>query len=457
MRATPMIVDHQTLRELAVLSDVDEQGGLLALLDHTATRGGHECLRRRLREPLSDRSELCATQEAVRYLMTQPRSSWVPVRQQTFDGADWYLKSRYSGVSSKSALGQAVESYWVRFRVPEMHKTLVGGLSALQSIVASIAALTALRPPDQCPPLLDGMLDVLRRTLAAAPEIAMLARSRPVSMLRAPTVFSLDVALREMHRTDMRQAIDILYELDALMSLAEATRRHGWIMPEIADGDRTRLEFEGLYHPFVNHAIRNSITLDGHGRVAFITGPNMAGKSTFLKACGLAVLLAHLGTGVPADRMVFTPVERLMSSLNAEDSARLGYSSFVGEIRRVREIVAPLVKGSTTVALLDEPFKTTNVLDARDATRALVHALASSSSCITLIASHLADLGPELDGQNGVQLVHFAGRLHDGEPVFDFRLRPGVSDQRLGMILLQKTGLLRILTELSEPPRSHTS
>src|SRR5690606_21268670 len=120
----------------------------------------------------------------------------------------------------------------------------------------------------------------------------------------------------------------LAYELDALVSMADTTHKLGYVIPEVLDGP-TRLHATGLVHPQVKNAIPNDVALDQQNRLLFLTGPNMAGKTTYLRAVATALYLGHLGMGVPAARFSFTPVDRLFSSISISDDVHTGTSYFL--------------------------------------------------------------------------------------------------------------------------------
>lgn len=108
--------------------------------------------------------------------------------------------------------------------------------------------------------------------------------------------------------------------------------------------------------------------------MCFVTGPNMAGKSTFLKAVAIAVLLAQAGCGVPASSMEFAPAGAIFSSVNIVDNVNAGESFYLAEVRRIAALARALHENGSVLAIVDEPFRGTNVPDAAEATLAIVYA-----------------------------------------------------------------------------------
>jgi DNA mismatch repair ATPase MutS len=227
-----------------------------------------------------------------------------------------------------------------------------------------------------------------------------------------------------------------------MWSIGVATAENGWSYPTTG----TRLQARGLVHPFLRgDGVSNDIDLNDAVRVCFVTGPNMAGKSTFLKAVAIALLLGHIGCGVPARSMEFRPVGTLFSSVQIADNLSAGESFYLAEVRRIRSLAAALREHGSLVAVIDEPFRGTNVHDAAEATLAVISRLLEHDGALVFVASHLAEIVPAFVNDRRVRLLHFAADVSSDEPAFDYRLREGISTQRLGMVLLKREGVLELL------------
>jgi DNA mismatch repair ATPase MutS len=202
----------------------------------------------------------------------------------------------------------------------------------------------------------------------------------------------------------------------------------------------------GLFHPFLGRdAVPNDLHFDDRVRVCFVTGPNMAGKSTFLKATAVAVLLAHTGSGVPAISMEFVPVGTVFSSVQIVDNLTAGESFYLAEVRRIGALAVALADHGSAVAVVDEPFRGTNVHDAAEATLAVITRLAAHPAALVLVASHLGEVVPAILDDPRIAFLYFAADMAGDQPRFDYRARKGVSEQRLGMTLLRQEGVLDCL------------
>jgi DNA mismatch repair ATPase MutS len=181
----------------------------------------------------------------------------------------------------------------------------------------------------------------------------------------------------------------------------------------------------------------------------FLTGPNMAGKTTFLRSLGVALYLAHLGMGVPARLFRFAPCQSLITALNISDDIHGGVSFFRAEAIRMKAIADAINAGRRVVALVDEPFKGTNVKDAMDASWLVLESFAEAPDCLFAVSSHLIELGEALLDTRCVVCRRFEAVELEAGLTFDFTLRDGVSSQRLGMRVLEQEGLVARLRDRS--------
>ncbi len=241
---------------------------------------------------------------------------------------------------------------------------------------------------------------------------------------------------------DLAQVFEALGELEALCSLAALA--HGdpsTTFPEIAEPG-TPFEAEAVAHPLLMPAIRvaNDLALGGPGTALIVTGSNMAGKSTLLRAVGLDVALALAGGPVCATRMRLSPV-RLRASMRAEDSLAHGASYFHAELTKLRTVIIDADGEPPVFFLLDELLRGTNARARHLGARAVVlHLLARHAT--GLVATHdvaLASLEQEMGDR--VDNAHFTDVIVDGEMTFDYQLRPGVVRTSNALHLLRLAGV----------------
>ncbi len=261
------------------------------------------------------------------------------------------------------------------------------------------------------------------------------------------TLWDLHVLLRlERWNAEVGQglgdALEALAQLEALCGLATLLHQDpSAALPELL-ADETPFAAEALAHPLLppDARVANDVRLPRTGSVLIVTGSNMAGKSTLLRAVGLNVALAFAGGPVIARSLRSSPV-RLRASMRIDDSLQRGASYFHAELMKLRTVVEDAAGRPPVFFLLDELLRGTNARARHIGARAILrHLLERGAS--GLAATHdiaLADLEHELPGR--VVNVHFTDVLRDGEMVFDYRLRPGVVRTSNALRLLAMAGI----------------
>ncbi|RPJ85113.1 MAG: hypothetical protein EHM13_02070 [Acidobacteria bacterium] len=435
--ATPSI-DAATLRDLEVLSTTSRGGTtLLALVDRTRSRVGQRCLRQFLQAPATSAEEILARQQAHRAI-----ASAAERYRRILDGADtdgterylssnWQLPTEHPGVVQVGAV--AFRFGWRKAYLSDV----AGGQARVASLLGAAMELRANLDAG----LLQRLRDVFEAILEA-PDVQELTRLSTRTSAGGRTAF--DQLARGEGKSQLDELVAAVGTVEAMWSLAVDTEEHGWSYPRPS----SHFIADALYHPFLGaNSVANNVNCDDHVHVCFITGPNMAGKSTFLKAVALSMLLAHVGAGVPAKSLEFPPVGTIFSSVNVSESLSAGESFYLAEVRRIRALALALQRGSA-FAILDEPLRGTNVYDATEATIAITTRLAARNDVLVLIASHLAEVVPAMTDDRRVLLLHFAADTSGEQPRFDYRLRDGMSAQRLGMTLLRQEQVLALLGDV---------
>src|SRR5262249_43208802 len=156
------------------------------------------------------------------------------------------------------------------------------------------------------------------------------------------------------------------------------------------------------------------------------------------------MILAHAGCGVPATSIRFPVGGSAFSGVQIVASLTGVKTFYLAEVRRIKALAAVLHDGAPTLAVVDEPFRGTNVHDAAEATLAVITRLAEHPRALVFVASHIAEIAPSMVSDSRIRLLHFAADTAGGPPTFDYRLREGVSTQRLGMTLLHQEQVLEL-------------
>jgi hypothetical protein len=235
----------------------------------------------------------------------------------------------------------------------------------------------------------------------------------------------------------------VVGELEALSAIATYTYEHpADPFPEVIDRPAV-FEAEGLVHPLLSGAtgVANDVRLGRENpHVIVLSGSNMSGKSTLLRAVGLNVVLALAGAPVRATRLTLSRLA-IGATLRIDDSLQEGHSRFYAEILRIRHIVSDARAGTPLLFLLDEILHGTNSHDRRIGAEAVVRALVDAGA-IGIVTTHDLAL-TELTGELGTRAanMHFEDRLEHGRMVFDYRMRPGIVEHSNALALMRAIGL----------------
>ena len=274
--------------------------------------------------------------------------------------------------------------------------------------------------------------------------------------LNVLTLWDIHVLVRlerwkNRHGAALRGWMTALGRADALSALAGLAHAHpDWAFPEIADGQpdgSPRLEARGLGHPLLapEIAIRNDVSLGPPGSLLLVTGSNMSGKSTLLRAIGANVILAGAGGPVCAEAMAL-PVADLRTSMRIRDSLEEGISYFMAELKRLKAVcdAASEANERPVLYLLDEILQGTNTAERQIAARRILRHLLDQRA-IGAVTTHDLTLADAEDLKERAVLVHFRESLEAGKadaPIeFDYRLRPGLATSTNALRLMEIMGL----------------
>jgi hypothetical protein len=247
-------------------------------------------------------------------------------------------------------------------------------------------------------------------------------------------------------RDILLNGLSAMAELEALCSLAcFSAEQSVACYPQPAE--KTSLTIQDGRHPLLltQDAVANDVHLTSDQRTWVITGPNAAGKSTFLRMVGVNVLLAQTGAAVPAAEMTWSPV-RLITDVRIRDDLARNESYFLSEVRRLRRLVLDGEKDTPILGLIDEPFRGTNSQERTAAGLALLEHLTDSPN-LFLIATHEELLAQAAAHIGSAHNYHFQEYLQDGGVRFDYRLRPGPATTRTALRILEQEGYPKALLE----------
>jgi len=442
-------VDKQTLDDLDLVGRF-KAGSIFQVFDRTHTRGGSQLLESMFLHPLSDAEAINTRSSIFQYFQT--RAAIFPVDKQQCDEVEEYISGAASRTLPGSALNIGSKKLLQLIGSDQQYELIHSGI---QSLIRWLHTL-------------HGFFDQLSSGLHEYPyretieEIRIIFRNTGLKKLMAEQrdaplpigkIIQYDRLLRHSHQQDIRRIMEVLYEIDVYITVSSIAEERGLacaLAVPFTDGEN-RIDIVSLYHPQVTGAISNNIRVDHERNLIFLTGANMAGKSTFMKAFGTAIYLAHMGFPVAAAGMTFSVQDGLYTSINVSDNLNMGYSHFYAEVLRVRRAAEEVSLGKNLVIIFDELFKGTNVKDAYDATVAVTEAFANNRNCTFMVSTHIVEAGQTLQQRcHNMVFTQFPTVMENGRPAYTYKLQPGISSDRHGMRIITEEGILEIIRGRSE-------
>lgn len=437
-----LVLDDQTFQDLEIFESEMEGGSLFDFCNHTRNHKGAGVLRARMRRPFSSPARIIAAQESVAFLKDNLHLFERLPTFATTDLVENYIHGILPLVVSNNAVEFFLDMMDIRFGDYVRYHRIMAGVETASSFIQVLRVITQAPDLVSPPGELAGLLEEMR-ALLAAPGFSLIT-GRKTWKMWPWTVLRIDQVFRIHEKETLFRLLRLTYEVDALLAMAITTRKHGLVMPVLAK-ESLHVEAEGVVHPLVEKAVANPVSLDQVRRLLFLTGPNMAGKTTYLRASAIAIYLAHLGMGVPARTFRFTPAQRLFSSISLADNLSMGVSFFRAEALRIKAIAEALAMGYRVIAIMDEPFKGTNLKDALDASLAILLRFADREDNLFMFSSHLIEMEDRIKDLEQVSCSHFEAEENDGPLRFEYTLRQGISSQRLGMRVLSEEGIFDLL------------
>lgn len=471
--------------------DLFGHGSVFELLCRARTRAGEGRLAAWLLAPAPP-EVVALRQEAVRELAGRIdlREEMAVIGEHLGAGLEPEALVRWAGEPASLA------SSWARFAAPALVAVVAG--SAIAAAIGSASAapflaalaveacfalalrrrvrriLSDVQRPTRDLRLLAEALERLERESFAAPHLAALRRTldgggelpsvridrlrRRVDLLDArknelfaPIAAMLlwgtqcALAIESWRRTSGAGVpvwIDVIAEFEALLSLAAFAFEHPEYTYPAVDAAPPTFDAVGLGHPLLPHAgcVRNDVRLDASQRVLLVSGSNMSGKSTLLRAVGLATVLAQAGAPVRATQLRLSPLS-VGASLRIVDSLQTGTSHFFAEVKKLRQIIDLTGGPVPLLFLLDEVLHGTNSHDRRIGAEAVVRELVRRGA-IGLVTTHDLALAVIADDPAVAAVnVHFEDQLVDGSMSFDYRMRPGIVQRSNALELMRSVGL----------------
>lgn len=436
-------IDNQTIGDLKIIGK-SRENDIYGLFNRTKTRGGAKLLKDMFLYPRSRKEEIQNRVNIIKYF--KETGMKFPFEGNIFDTIEDYL----SNTDERTRLTAHEDNLQRKFNsvigsdteYQQIHKGITCILSFLSELKSFIAKLDFNGLSEDFNKNVDGMKEIL-----ATSDLSFVDQIKPSAKISYAKAAEYDQLFRFTElRGKILKLIYYAFELDVFTAVAEVADLKGFAFAEIEKGDSNVLELTEVFHPLVPNAVPNTVTIDENSNMVFLTGANMAGKSTFMKTFSIAIYLAHMGFPVPAKAMRFSVQNGMFTTINLADNINMGFSHFYAEVNRVKKVAESVNQNERLIVVFDELFRGTNVKDAYEATVAVMDAFAEKRKCTFIISTHIIEAGEELKKmKDNIKFIYLPTVMEGNKPRYTYQVTEGITEDRHGMIIIRNEKILDIL------------
>ncbi|SDT41271.1 MutS domain III [Mucilaginibacter mallensis] len=438
-------LDRQTREDLAIFPNNNGGQSVLGLFDYAITIGGKEKLRDIFLSPLTDAAQIEQRINAIKYFQ-RTDTTFKPDRI-ACDCIEYYLKlaQKPTSVSKIKAIERRAMHFI--FNNDNDFYTISRGINYSLTFLNDLLHFTAGTANDNLPALLQSFREIINNTLEH-PDFSLVKPLYNKQKLSAIDIAKADHLFRYQGYERMKLLLDIVYQLDIFITVSNRAKLFGFSLPVINKSGEQILNFKGLFHPFIKNPVDNDIDFNTAKNICFVTGANMAGKSTFLKSVGISVFLSQLGFPVPATYMETSIFDGLITTINLADNVNQGSSHFYTEVSRVKHVATQMHQSQNVVVIFDELFRGTNVKDAYDASLSIISAFAKLKKGFFMISTHIVEVANDLVDIETINFKYMKTEFENDMPKYSYKLMDGITEERLGMWIVKNEGIVEIIEEL---------
>jgi DNA mismatch repair protein MutS len=438
-----MQIDKITFNDISIFHQ-EEEFSIFHKLNFTKTTGGKEWLRRFFTEPHHDLKRIIGTQNIIKTFSEHLEDWPTEITNGTVLMIDKFLDYNLDPVPQKP---NPVNSFAYKILHKQDYSMLKYSVKHFADFYRGLKKLLYLLANTELPAnlsfYLERMIDILKEE-----PLQRLANSKADEKFTPEENLYFAFHLRNRVKTDTLELIEIFSRLEAWYSMAMAVRTYDLKFPEFVEQDSPFLETQGLFHVLLPTPVAYDFSLNQGRNFLFLTGANMAGKSTLIKAVGSAVFLAHIGMGVPAKAMRLSLFDGLLTNINVSDNIAKGESYFFNEVQRIKNTIYKINDGKKWLVLIDELFKGTNVQDAMKCSLTVIKGLIKIKNSLFILSTHLYEIGEELKKYPNISFKYFETNVMDDQLDFSYQLKEGISNDRIGYVILRREKVVEMLDKL---------
>ena len=437
-----MQVDKITLQDIGLL-DSEENEGLISHLNYCKTNGGRFIFEQYLTSPLASQKSIQARQDALAiYLQHLQYIDSMKITNGTTLVIDKFFETSFKNIPVQISL---LGAYWYQFLNKSDYSLIKYSVEHLVTFYQNLKDWVAVFETTPTNSIIAQLVEKVKKGI----NHPSLSKIQKVAPLKDPQVIlELGYFFMYQYKNNTRSLLDCFYEIDAYYSMATAIKKHHFEFPTWVESDMPFFEVTDAKHPMLKDPIQNSILLSNEVNLLFLTGANMAGKSTFIKTVGIVLYLAHVGMGAPATKTRLTMMEGLVTNLTNADNVTKGESYFFNEVQRIKNTIEKIKDGKKYFVLIDELFKGTNIQDAMKCSTAVIEGLRKMNQSLFILSTHLYEIGQDLKQYSNIQFRYFETTMKNEQLSFSYHLKDGISNDRIGYLILQREGVTKILDSL---------
>ncbi len=438
----PLYLDDTTLMDLSIF-EANDDNSIFSRFNFTRTQGGERYLQQYFSTPFNDLQTIQAVQSLIATFTNHIESWPTEIGNGTVFIMEKFLKYRFTHFSSNLHFLDRItymaierDDYSMLKFSTRVFGDFFRGIKKIHSIIFNLSLPTQYRN------IQDKISSILK-----VEAIEKLAATENGHTFSSKENFYYCFHLRLL-RSEIHDLMDIYFRLEAWFSMATAVKHYKLTFPEFVESKEPYFDVKGLYHLVVENPKSCDILLDNKQGLLFLTGSNMAGKSTLIKAVGLSVYLSHLGMGIPAASMKLSTFDGLSSNINIADDVTKGQSYFFNEVLRVKDTIGKIKSGRKWMILVDELFKGTNIVDAMQCSIDVIDGFSKVKSALFVISTHLYEIANDLQNAENIKFKHMETIVDGDQFRFTYQLIDGISNERIGHKIMKQEGVVKMLQEL---------
>ncbi len=438
-----MQADKTTVHDLSIFHSEEEQS-VFHHLDFTTIIGGKDWLRFLLANPSTDIDKIQQTQQTLK-LIIEKEDKWPTIIS---NGTVMVVQKYYdSQIDEIPKDLNPFSSLFYRIIKSQDYSLVKFSVSHFIDFAIGLKQIIDCFDSQNNPKFLQLIIDKIK-VLTTHDVFKTMMGWNKQQKLSSTNILTFGQYLRYHFKPKALELIEIYSQLDAYHSMALASKKYGFCFPQIKVTGSPFINGKSLFHPLVKTPVAYDVQLNQQGNFLFLTGANMAGKSTFIKAVGVAVYLAHVGMGVPAAKLELSLFDGLLSNIQVEDNISRGESYFFNEVQRIKKTIDKINDGRNWLILIDELFKGTNVQDAMKCSTTVIEGLRKMKNTLFILSTHLYEIGDALRQFPNIKFYYFETRVEQDQLIFSYQLKEGISNDRLGYLILKREGVVSMLENL---------